>query len=160
MKSHKTSCTNANIYICRTEYQAYYNFQCNSLHVHTFEFQNFSNNDYGINDDNDNNTKNDHKSHQQQQQREQEKYFVVDIRLQIMDMAVKSGVYGLVSSGCLFYILILTWRCSSFLLHVSKSFMFLLGPQLHYPCLIFNLLFILREIHPGFRISEFQVFIS
>ena len=33
-------------------------------------------------------TKNIHYQHQQQQ----EKYFIVDIRLQIMDMAVKSGV--------------------------------------------------------------------
>ena len=119
-----------------------------------FEFQNFSNNDYDINDDIDNNNNNnDHKNlHQEQEQR----YLIFYTRLLIsMNMAVKSGLYGLLPSVCVFYILSLTWRCSSFQLHVSKSFMFLLGPQLYCACLILNLLFILREIHPGFLNSRF-----
>jgi len=33
--------------------------------------------------------------------------------------------------------------------------MFVFGHQLHYPRLIFNLLFILHEIHPGFLNSVF-----
>jgi len=74
------------------------------MHEHAFEFQNVNNDDYDINDDNVNNSKNDHKK-----STSAAKYLVVDIRLQnSMDMAVKSGLYGLLPSGCVFYILSLT----------------------------------------------------
>ena len=58
------------------------------------------------------------------------KYLVIDIRLQIsMDMAVKSVLYALIPSGCVFIILRLTWRYSNFQSNVWKIFMFLLGSQ-------------------------------
>ena len=65
-------------------------------------------------------------------------------------MAVKSGLYALLPPGCVFINLRLIWRHWDFPSHISQTFMFLLGSQFHYPRLIFNFMFILREIHHGF----------
>ena len=56
-------------------------FQCNSLHVHNFELQIFSNANYDSNDDNGNNTKMTATKSAAAAATTAAKYLVVDIRL-------------------------------------------------------------------------------